>query len=322
MKIILILLTLSTQIFAGKIQFNRFSPWFSIIEKDLGKTESASRAAGYLLRGSSRIAAFNLQALGKIYNDNDGKFKDLRKDFKNLEDAIGEYNKWANILLEAEKRQKNKSTIKALKKKTAKAKKELQNLLLEDGWLKGNKLKFYSDFVEDFDFGSYEEDKNFVINHFDDSLTKLSQTEFEMTVLEEGNGVHELRRELRWIAIKARVLGGLFQFKDDANSCPIQDFKNLVNKPVAVSKYAKLPTSELEINPCKISQCLFLGLVEKVNQIGDLKDQIEADLNLSKDHSDKTPAKYLSELNRYYAEIHRTGLLDQLRSELISCKSN
>ena len=52
-------------------------------------------------------------------------------------------------------------------------------------------------------------------------LSRIARTEFDLSKLEEGNGLHELRRELRWFLIEVQVLNGLVQFKP-GRRCPIR----------------------------------------------------------------------------------------------------
>lgn len=45
----------------------------------------------------ARIAAFNLQALGKLYIPYDALFAKMQSDFKQIEDGIGQVSKWQDL---------------------------------------------------------------------------------------------------------------------------------------------------------------------------------------------------------------------------------
>jgi hypothetical protein len=306
--------------FAGQAQYERFDKWLRDFDQALGpKQESSKQAAKSLLTGNLRVSAFNLQALGKIYESQDEEFQNIRKNFKQLEDGIGEAKKWSDLLAEGKVREVSKERLQKLESNYKKAVKELEEMLEDSGWIGSSKLSEMKSFLAAFDFGSYKQDKQFVVGQLIEDLDKLQETEFSMKVLEEGDGVHELRRELRWISIKKQVVNGLIAFKKDTQQCPISEYQSLVDSPLASSKYAILSSSAGERYPCRISQCLYLALVEKINQFGDMKDKIEADLNLVGENDDKTPKKFLPELNRLYRELKSSEVLPSLSSELSQC---
>ena len=82
----------------------RFSRWINILDKTIKSSDDSSQVADRMVTGLNRIAAFNLQGLGRLYSGRDkkGRFVDLRFNFKKLEDAIGSYNKWKEILHKVE----------------------------------------------------------------------------------------------------------------------------------------------------------------------------------------------------------------------------
>lgn len=316
--LISVLLLSSFTLFAGEAQIARFEKWLTPLEKSL-LTESAEEAADNLIVGKARVLTFNLQALGKLYGGEDKKFSKFKKDFKELEDGIGEYKKWRDILEEAQDRGASSSKIQKLKKKMEAGKGTLVKLLDKEDWVEAKKIKKYRKFLKKYEFGSYKKDKKIVLNLLIDDLEKIAGTEFDMTILEHGNGLHELRREIRWYLIKAKVLNGLVQYNDNPGVCSIEKYAKLPFQPIANSKYAVLYKSALEKSPCLISKCLFLALVQKVDQFGDFKDQIESDLNLQDILTDDTPVKYIDELNKLYDEMKETQVLEAMAGELKSC---
>ena len=317
-KLLLLLLCLTSfSAFSNEAPLARFESSLKPLEKFL-LTTLPQEAADNLIDGKSRIYTFDLQSLGKIYSNEHKTFRKLRFDFKRLEDGIGEYKKWRDILTEAQNRGVSASKLKKLEIKMLAGKEKLIELLQKDEWIEAEKIQRYRKFLSKFDFGSYKEDKENVLKFLIKALKRISQTEFDMGILEHGNGLHELRRELRWFLIETKVLNGLVAYKTP-NQCSIDMYSSLPNQPIARSKYAILFSSPLEIKPCFISKCLFLALVQKVDQFGDYKDQIESDLNLQDVLTDETPEEYIDDLNKLYKELKSSKVLKELSTELQSC---
>lgn len=91
----------------NEIQTARMLKPFASLQKALssydGSHESLRELAQELTDGPNRLTTFNIQALGKIYQDYpvdgaDDFFGSVRFEAKNLEDAIGTVDKWAALL--------------------------------------------------------------------------------------------------------------------------------------------------------------------------------------------------------------------------------
>jgi hypothetical protein len=142
----------------------------------------------------------------------------------------------------------------------------------------------------------------------------VGETQYDLSHLEEGKGLHELRRELRWFLIKARVLNGMVTFKQ-GEQCPIAHYGKLGTMPIASSKYSQLVPPSLEITPCSISRCLFLGLVDMTEELGSAKDAAEQ-RNIN---SDLVPQSMREKAERKYGDMIRFRLIDSTVSELKTC---
>ena len=115
------------------LQSKRFTRWTHVLSQALD-TENLDEAADNLVRGLSRLAAFNLQALGRVYQhvDKDYFKKSIRNEFKLMEDSIGEFKKWRDLLENAEDQGASPEKIKRFKEKKETAKVELKYLLTGD----------------------------------------------------------------------------------------------------------------------------------------------------------------------------------------------
>ena len=301
----------------------RFVVWFQDLVPALDSGLSADQAADKLLQGDARIPAFNLQALGRLYESYDTRFKDMRKDFKNLEDGIGEYDKWSKVLSAGIANGATQAKIDELKAKKKEAKKKLKELLESKAWVVAQgdpKLRQYRMMVEAYPWPTYDEDRQKVLAFLVAQLEKFKATEWDFSHLEHGNGLHEFRRELRWYLIEARVLNGLVTFLPPEQACQNPVYAPLVTAPIAQSKYGKLPRAAIETSPCFISQCLFLGSVTAVTEIGEIKDKAEQLLNTtSPADPDLVPQEMQAEAAAVFQKYRDNNLMPQTIQELRSC---
>jgi hypothetical protein len=292
---------------------------------DLGNQPSLESATARIVEGPARIAAYNLQALGRIYESENKIFEDVRKDFKELEDAIGTYDKWANVILAAKARNSNQDTLRRLETQLASAQVSIKNLLKEKSWIptgrQESKLNKIRKKLESYDWPKEKVDRQKRIEFISEEIEVLKKRKYKFETLEEGNGIHELRRDIKWIVIELRVLNGLFVFKSAPNQCAVNAYKDLVNLPIAKSKYSALPGSQREQSTCEIDQCLFLGLVSLVEEIGLEKDAAEADLNIqgNDQNPDQVSASVREKITLRYNQMMDSGLLKELGKQVASC---
>jgi len=301
----------------GEAQKARFEPWLKILEDSINSSSQPDKVAEQLLKGENRIAAFNLQALGKLYQTQDSQFSfQLRSHFKALEDAIGEFDKWNKI---AEKSAKEKD-----KKRAEDAKEKFVKMLKNEKWLSSGskgKLQDIRNAIKKQKWPSYADDKQQIIQDLVFQLENLDQTSFDLSRLEktdgDGNGLHELRREIRWLMIEMRVLNGLIQFKADPQACSVSEFSEFYKTSLASSKYSTLPADPLETDPCRIEQCLFLGLSKSVNTLGEIKDAAEQDAEAREE--DRVPKDLLKTAETAYDELKSTQVFSKLKKNLGQC---
>jgi hypothetical protein len=315
--------TLPMIVFAGQgeAQKARFEPWLKTIETSLKSSNKADKVAEALLKGENRIAAFNLQALGKLYTQQDADFSTkIRSPFKKLEDGIGEFDKWQKI---AEKSGKTKD-----KQRAEKAKKEFAEMLISEKWVgasaQKDRMNGIKKFLKDQDWQSYSHDKSLILQQLQQQVQNIAETQYDLGRLEkrnegeDGKGLHELRREIRWFMIEARVLNGMLIFREDPKDCHVEAYKELYTTSLATSKYSTLPATALETDPCKIQQCLFLGLSQAVNVLGELKDAAEQDQEARE--TDTVPAALHSQAENLWQELQETQVFSMLGQNLRQCQ--
>ena len=123
------------------------------------------------------------------------------------------------------------------------------------------------------DFEGYTRDRRSLIKELRRWLKRLASTPLDMYVLQGNHGLHELRRQLRWLPICAVSLDGLVITSDEHD--PIPEYRTLLTSEVANSPFARLPEPIREDAPVEISRSLFLATTLFISQLGELKDEGE-----------------------------------------------
>lgn len=307
-------------------QLYRFDPWMNGLRESIEASDATpDSVADQIVQGSARIDTFNLQGLCRIYGDEDEQFGKMRDDFKDIEDVIGQWDKYDKVLAKATEKNKPQSVLNDLEGKKEKARKDIKKLLTERNWVRTDggetRLAKIQRRLDEYDWKKYKKDRENVINYLIKALKKIDETPYQFKTLEEGDGLHELRRDLRWVSIEMRVLNGLVVFEKASNGCPLKPYEDLVNQPIAESKYSQLPPSETEPDQCKIPQCLYLGMAEMIEEFGEIKDDAETEVNTSggKKASDEVPKKYREKAEALYKKMTKSGLIDELKDELKKC---
>ena len=119
-------------------------------------------------------------------------------------------------------------------------------------------------------------------------LDDIDDTDYDMFDLQGQDGLHDFRRDLRWLPIFAEALDGLFVLDKGHN--PVKEYeKLLISDPadpdfvsdLSTSKYVRLPDAELEDKPVKMSLSLYTANMKGVLDFGKLKDRGEAIENIA-----------------------------------------
>ena len=244
-----------------------------------------------------RKQLFMLEGLARFYEER-GPSKKMEKALdriKELEDTIGAFGYASDMRSSAKDLQGLPAgTPERLDRAVAKAQKDLA-AVLEDGWLPSSgRSERLNDLVDTFakiDFGSEKKDRAFVKEQLARTCDELAHADLDMNDLE--GGVHELRRQLRWLPITMIALDGLVSL-DEKTDGPIAAFAKLKSEPVAQSPFARLPTSSVpnaDKQPIEIPWTLFLALSQAIGDLGKIKDAGQAIEGLALTLEDAVPKK-------------------------------
>jgi hypothetical protein len=167
-------------------------------------------------------------------------------------------------------------------------------------------------FLDDFDWGSRSSDRKRVLKRIIKELEDIDDTKYDMSILEHGDGVHELRRDIRWVLIEQLAVNGMITLRND---CPIPAYASVPND----NRYGALRPSASEPDPCQVSQCLVFAAAKAVEDLGDIKDQAEAEVNIA-DADDVVPERLQGPAEAIYHEIRHNDLIATYVDQLKSCR--
>jgi hypothetical protein len=295
----------------------RFAPHLKVLRDMIEKPATPQDAANALL-GGGRPAAFSLQGLSRVYKAQDPQFKQFELDFKTLEDGIGGYDKWNGIYSAAQGQPGVKpEKLAELKQKRDDALTRFVKKLTDGRW-RGqaagkSRLDEIDGALRKMKWLPRNQDRAIVLSALVKELKELNETAYDMTHLEEGNGLHELRRDIRWVLLEQRDLKGMIVYKD-GDACPIAAYKGLMQE----GRFGLTP-SELEPAPCKISRCLVSAAGKTVEDIGAIKDKVEVGNNVG-DDTDLVPEGERAKVAAIYDGIKTNKLLSVYIQELEACK--
>lgn len=281
-----------------------FDKWLDALEAPLVRATGSNDAVDQLVaEGSSRGAAFNIQALGRTFSAIDPAFSSIRFDFKMIEDGLGQMDKWATLDNEA---------------KQAEAKKTFAAALKEGKWY-GKKSRILE--IRKTIHALAAKVKNpeaVILKELANAVIEIFEKPYDFSGLEADNGLHEYKREIRWFLIQARTLDGMVSFKPNQGLCPNPDlFKVYDLKTIQKSKYSQLPAAQVGQYTCAVSACLFYGLSSTVESIDSVK--ADAEHAIGNSDSDMTPPQLKVKAEKIYNRINKTNVFNLLAAELNEC---
>jgi len=233
----------------------------------------------HFFQNKARDYFFDLEAICRILRKtlkNNDKASDLRDVFKVAEDALGQYD-FILFIHDSFSSVKNLSTpfIEKIKLSEKKAQVELKQFLKTNHWLpySESNIKEYEEQLNDLLDTDYEKFRSDFIDYLSKSLLKVDleyrKGELDPHQLEEG--VHEIRRKIRWISIYAKVSGGAIQCIESKS--PDQQLMKYKTASVMNSPFIKLPENTEKIQTINFRFENYIALSWMIDKLGELKDQ-------------------------------------------------
>ena len=242
------------------------------IDDIVRQSSDADELVEKVMAGDLRRYVFLLEGIGKLYGKRYDEAGDTYTSAKALEDLLGEVSATRTNLAYARQVKAPADVVTHLERKAEKTRKSLKKLLVNE-WMpdKRGRVPAIKKIVDDWGsakWDGYVDDKKLVRRELVHRLVKLSDAEYSMGDL--ANGIHELRRQLRWFPIYAESLNGLVQLDDKKN--PVPAYVPMLQVKLATSKYVDLPDDSREVDAVTISKSLYLGLMQLTLDLGGIKD--------------------------------------------------
>ena len=234
-----------------------------------------SKTVDVMLEKDIRRQVFLLEGGLKFYKKAYPSLEPLLVQAKALEDQLGLVKGTSSMHALAVEKGAPKAVIDVLAHHANTARAALETLVKNE-WMPGKdgKIPAIATLVETFaatPWMSYDDDKKFVHKEFGRRLKGIEKVPYDMKQLQGDVGVHELRRNLRWVPIYAEALDGLVQTDPDRN--PVKAYKPMLKEEIAESKFMRLPDAEYESKPIGVSKSLYAANMQLVLDFGDLKDR-------------------------------------------------
>ncbi len=319
--------------------YQRFRQVLDVIEKDAAPFPGIAARVENFIKQDTRRSAFRIQALLKIFREHEdvgGDFKKAFKKIKAFEDHLGRltdsrslYRRVSDLNLPA--------PILSAAGDELNTHEDALFHFLEDEWPLGTEADWKKKYRKRFDQVNGSKERKFLIRSLISYTENVIETPYDFTKLQEG--VHEYRRDIRWILLMLQASGGFFQLRDD----PVRARKYeeyLKDSGVPESSFAQIPNLYAESNPCLISKPLFQMVTLAVFKIGDAKDWGEVQENLERlylaaDYSTDVAHREsnriaraqegwiepLPEASKWKTIVDREKILPQLVEELENCYS-
>lgn len=252
----------------------------SVATVDRLATESGSTVeerSAKLIDHDARRQVFLLEGLLKMYDDALGK-KDAKKllaAVKELEDNLGASVMYPSILKQAQAAGLPHAVIQVLEHDQRKQDQRLKSVVAS-GWMPdgAGRIETLDKVIKEIgkaDFGSYDADRSFFLKKIAKELRDVDHTTYDLT--QPDAGIHEFRRDVRWIPVYVEAGNGLIQLSEKFN--PIEQFEPLLKGETAHSKFVRLPPVGSEARPAEVSKSMYTAMMDTVLGLGAIKDKYE-----------------------------------------------
>lgn len=250
---------------------NRFEFYLGRLEKLLDGASAAVDPALYLYANDARGILFRLEALGRVYSrlHNANRFSRLTARFKILEDVLGDidhYDTYRKCTLNGGENAHDYFTARMNEAVAA-----LNQVLRNDGWLNGKRLKKTRKKLMELDWLPHEVELKKVKKYYKESIAEIRSfyQDCDNPFTDIENEVHELRRDLRWLSIYPHAFLGMFSITGKSDD--LQPAEYIMDSSVFDSPFLIFPLPALEPS-IMINFNGFVELSWIIERLGRIKD--------------------------------------------------
>lgn len=245
------------------------------LSKEAAKKEDPTL---HFFKQNARNNFFDLEAAFRIFRKTLSKevAEPLHEIYKSAEDSLGKYD---FISSSSSKIASDTKLSEAIREKIIhqekKARIELKQFLHKEKWLPDatENVSKQAEKMKDILATDSEDFRYEYIKFLSKNISKIDEEyrkgELDPHLLEEG--IHEIRRKIRWISIYAKISGGFIQTqkKEKINS----EYKKYLTEEIISSPFIKLPLCPEGLEPITIRFENFAALSWMIQALGELKDE-------------------------------------------------
>lgn len=233
--------------------------------------------AMYLFTNDLRTPLFYLEGLSRIYaatGPQKKTFKKLLQKFKLLEDMLGSIDYYEDLNKKLSKKSNLPEFIKSHFLVPGKnAVSDLNEVLTHFDWLNGKQLEEIQQDLAAVNWKDAKEEHKRLKQFYEDEITKITTfaNNGDPSFSDMEDGIHELRRKLRWLSIYAHALQGAVQLVDIEKERSSLD--SYLSDTVLNSPFNKLREVPDDTIPLLLSKYNFYALSWIIGRLGELKDE-------------------------------------------------
>lgn len=258
--------------------FKRFKGFLDQLQSLLTTANKQKNPALWLYRNDARTPLFMLEGLSKMYANlhNGKKFTRLKEHFKSLEDVLGAIDYYDAIA-------RDLGTIKKIPVEImnylhAQSREKVQSfneILIENDWLaaENGRITKIINKLQEAKWMEEEEEVNAMNEFYGAAIYKIiaftKSPEFHFDNVEAD--IHELRRQLRWLSIYPRALGGTVQL--GKNKPAPKHLLKYCTKEIITSPFNTMPPAGEARYFLLLEQNHFYALSWMIATLGKIKDE-------------------------------------------------
>ncbi len=258
----------------SNLGLKRFTNQIDKLQETLLVAKDSQNPALTFYKSNARQTLFFLEALSRLYRKmhNEKFFDALKDDFKSLEDQLGKVDYFEAYHEElATVVGFPKKILDYLQESYQQELQKLGNLLITNGWLR-DKLENVNQELAKADWLKPDEEREEIAKTLSKEIKGIEK-DYESGKLnfkDLETGVHEFRRNIRWISIYAVALNGIIQLKPDNLK---EKLSTYLTKETVESKFNVMPAADGLSETIDLSQSAFYALSWMIAKSGDLKDE-------------------------------------------------
>lgn len=252
-----------------------------------------------LASGTLRSKLFITQTLAELFADKYDRMHQVHETTKRLEDSLGGYRSSVEKYNYAVNNGASADKIESLSHHKESAKSSLIQTLNSDQWtdFENGALAEILEILNVNPWDEAQSDFKYMLLTLSRQMQNFVDIHWNMQDLQGANGLHDLRKEVRFYLYKTNAL---------------QDF--LGTQDTTCQKGAKLPGPETG-GRCLISQCLQTRLSDTNSVLSEIKDKGEGLEGVGKE----IPPELLEPAQKLYQSLRRDQVFESIRDEFTQC---